>query len=148
MVLQPYPDITSKLGKPLWWDEAGCPRYAPFRPDLCSNIYATEAALVEIACQLCGARFLVAFTSNGIQAYENGGRTLADEIRSGVLGYGDPPMHKECCAGYTVTSDAVRVMEYWHQERLTWLRQPELEKLFKVENEKMSKRTLRRTCRR
>lgn len=27
---QAYDDITSRLGNPLWWDEAGCPRYVPF----------------------------------------------------------------------------------------------------------------------
>ena len=136
MVLQPYPDIISKLGKPLWWDEAGCPRYAPFKPELCNNIYAVEVALVEIACQFCDRRFLVAFTSTGLQAFENDDRTLADEIRAGILGYGDPPMHKECSFGYTMTSEAVRVIEYWHQEKFRWVRKPELERRFDERDEK------------
>jgi len=61
---------------------------------------------------------------------------LADEIRAGILGYGDPPMHKECSFGYTMTSEAVRVIEYWHQEKFRWVRKPELERRFDARDEK------------
>jgi len=38
-----YADITSRLGEPLWWDDVCAPRYEPFQPYLCNDIYADEA---------------------------------------------------------------------------------------------------------
>lgn len=29
-----YDDIISRLGRPLWWDEHGVPRYDKFQPEL------------------------------------------------------------------------------------------------------------------
>ena len=56
---QDYSDITAKLGKPLWWDEAGCPRYEPFQPCMANDFYAREVALLRVACQNCQAEHIV-----------------------------------------------------------------------------------------
>ena len=134
MVLQPYDDLVKKLGKPLWWDEVGCPRYEPFTPDLCNNIYATEAALLEIACQSCDERFHVAVSLDPMGAYERK-RKLAQSIDEGYLYYGDPPQHEGCAAGYTMSSITIRVVEFWQMQRpsLEWERDKTHEIEFKDE---------------
>lgn len=50
-MLQGYEDIRRRIAvPPLWHDEAGVPRYDPFEPCLCANIYCDECAFVLIAC--------------------------------------------------------------------------------------------------
>ena len=63
---QEYYDITSKLGPPIWWDEAGCPRYEPFNPGMANDFYAREVALLRVSCQWCQADYLVC-VSAGVQ---------------------------------------------------------------------------------
>lgn len=144
-----YNDIRSRIPEPpTWWDEHAVPRYGPFRPDATADIYADEVALVEIACQNCGQRFPVAFTTSrservmrvamrgfapvDVKAIDAAGReaaddTLAKAIRGGWLHYGDPP--NACCAsGATMNCDDLRVLEYWHKpDRFTWVRDTSLE---------------------
>lgn len=118
-MLQPYKDIVSRLGQPLWWDEVGCPRYEPFTPRLCNNIYAIEAVLVKIGCQGCRKRFLVAITRGAFVPYD----TLRVDIMDGVLHYGDPPPHSDCAAGATMNCLDLRVVEYWRMSPLfEWVR--------------------------
>ena len=133
MVLQPYPDIVDKLGKPIWWDEVGCPRYEPFHPDLCNNIYATEAALLEIACQKCNGRFYVAVSLDPMRAYKKE-TTLAQLVEKGAYLFGDPPQHlnaKIGCVGYCMSSIMIRVVEFWHRPNLEWEREKTHEVEFK-----------------
>jgi len=120
---QEYRDITSRMRKPpLWWDEEGVPRYEPFRPDLCNNIYAEQAALLEIACQRCGRTFLVARTDDSPL-----GVRLHRAIRDHSIGYGDPPYDPACPAGNTMSSDTLCVMQFWCRKGLKWKRVPKLE---------------------
>ena len=114
---QPYDDITSRLGYPLWWDEVAVPRYDPFHPSLCANIYATQAALVKIRCQNCGTPFEVAFSWSGMDRVK-GSCDLATQIEQHALSYGDPPNVCCCPGGSTMTSDADRVLEFWERELL------------------------------
>lgn len=122
-----YRDITSRITEdPAWFDENGVPRYGVFTPNALPDIYADECALVEIACQDCRTRYRVAFSSSKMSRVMTAmrlgqdhsaipNRPIADAIRCGAIDYGDPPNHghDEGCAGPTMTSDAVRVLEYW-----------------------------------
>lgn len=121
--------------KPLWYQEKGVPRFAPFSPDLVSDIYADEAALVEIKCQSCSTSFDVAFTSSSISQIINALKKDSDEdviqimrgsyiaiaIEMGLIDYGDPPNTACCTAGPTMSSVPVRVKEYWsrHDKKYT-----------------------------
>lgn len=122
-MLHHYADIRERIvAHPMWWDEHGVPRYCPFAPNQCANIYAREAALVEIGCQACGSEFLVAFTAS---AHE--GKRLAEQIRLGTLHYGDPPNAGCCPAGPTMNCDDRRVLQYWRRTGFDWQRDPSLE---------------------
>ena len=120
---QEYQDITSRIKQaPLWWDEAGVPRYEPFHPVLCNNIYAGQAALLEIACQQCGRAFLVACTDD----WPSGPR-LYRAIRRHSIAYGHPPHDPACPAGNRMTSDTVRVVQFWWWKGGKWQRVRKLE---------------------
>lgn len=122
---QSYHDITDKMGAPIWWDEAGCPRYGPFHPNSCNSIYTREAVLLEISCQVCPCRFKVAV------AYHFFGPNLITQLKDHQLHYGDPPRHKCPGAGETMNSDALQVLEFWQRQQQggggDWTRVPELE---------------------
>ena len=109
---QEYSDITKKLGKPVWWDEAGCPRYEPFQPCMANDFYAEEVALLRIACQNCQTEYLVS-VSSGIKD------SRAFRERPLPLAYGDPP--RSCCgAGATMTSETLEIVELWVFENSRW----------------------------
>jgi len=132
-----YEDITSRISEPpKWYDEHSVPRYCDFHPNRVANIYADEVALVEIACQSCGMRFLVAFSSEGVMYAVDKMRSeaylkletkqeqidwiaaltrhpLRDSIESGAIHYGDPPNIGCCAAGPTMNCDDLRICEYW-----------------------------------
>lgn len=139
---QEYRDITSRLGEPLWYDECGVPRYDPFAPDMCNDIYADEAALLEIACQDCGARFRVAMAMGQMDRAQGAmargddvalmmadpSYTLSGLISHGTIHYGDPPCHG--CVGDTMNCEDIRVLEYWHRGQDTeheWRREEGME---------------------
>ena len=123
---QPYKDITNKLGEPLWWDKVGVPRYEPFEPSLCNDVYANEAVLLEIACQYCGHHFKVAISRSNQSQIDWPG-TLAERVQIGSIAYLDPPNWGCCDAGPTMTSNALEVLEFWVRLKSSWLRVPELE---------------------
>jgi hypothetical protein len=109
-VYQCYDDILSRIAEePVWFDEHAVPRYCQFAPDKLANIYAHEAVLAEITCQVCKRVFRVAFSS----ANWNSG-TIADAIRSQTLHYGDPP-NVECCGNADMNSEPRKVIEYWRR---------------------------------
>jgi hypothetical protein len=124
-----YRDILSLTEKePLWWDYNGTPRFEPFHPDLCPNIYADEVALLLIECAGCQKTFQVE-----VHSVEH--RLL--RLSSVMLGldgallppyYGDPPRH-DGCGGATMQSDTVGVLEFWYKSDDTrdWKRRPDLE---------------------
>lgn len=133
-----YKDIRSRIAEsPTWFDEYGVPRYCHFTPGHVADIYADEVALVEIACQECGHRMMVAFSSSligaicrGLGAEPDGQEpTLADAIRAKAIHYGDPPCF-ECSAGATMNCIDVRVVSYWRRgDRASerWVRDQSLE---------------------
>jgi hypothetical protein len=153
-MLQPYDDLIG-LGKmlnlkPQWYDEHGVPRFQIFKPELCADIYADEAALVEIACQACGHRYEVAFTTDPM---ERGEKMLAGLDRQtpieyrqmvmdqhklswgivnepGRIHYGDPP-HGCCEAGASMNCMDLKVLQFWHRKDHKqygeWVRDPSLE---------------------
>jgi hypothetical protein len=107
---QCYEDILSRIPeKPLWFDEYAVPRYCEFAPNKLANIYAGEAALAEVTCQVCKRVFRVAFS----KANWNSG-TIADAIRSRTLVFGDPP-NVGCCNNADMSSEPRRVIEYWRR---------------------------------
>ena len=109
---QDYGDITGKLGRPVWWDEVGCPRYAPFKPWMSCDFYAEEAALLRIRCQNCHAKYLVC-----VSAGERDKRPLQARVQP--LTYGDPPRY--CCqSGASMTSETIEVVELWAREKGEW----------------------------
>lgn len=141
-MLNDYADIRDRIPeKPKWFDENGVPRYCDFAPDQCADIYADEAVLALITCQGCQEVFRVAFTISShdkiVAGMRMGGKeehfaeamkmTLAQKIRDKTLHYGDPPNTRCCAAGPTMNSEPRLVLEYWHRERLDWVRDSDLE---------------------
>jgi hypothetical protein len=117
-MLNSYDDIRSRIPEsPRWWDENGVPRYVPFTPDETADIYAQECALVLIACQSCGAEFLVAFSWPRIGFVKGAPITLTPLTLERVqrLHYGDPPNVGCCMAGSTMNCDDLRVLEFWRK---------------------------------
>lgn len=121
---------------PLWWDEVGCPRYCPFHPSVANDIYAQEALLLLIKCQACGYEFRVCMAWDdrawvlivkGHEALPLDTPNLRSRVQTRQLSYGDPPNTGCCPAGATMTSEPVRVLEFWERKDLEWTRVPELE---------------------
>jgi len=117
-----YEDITSRIKEqPIWYDSNGCPRYDPFHPRLCPDIYATVVVLLRIACQACGQKFDVEMHGNPLY-----------ELRVPKnLHYGDPPRHDlaegQRCGGETMNCHDLIVLQVWKKQDFTWKRYPKLE---------------------
>lgn len=137
-MLRSYSDILDRLGDPLWFDDNGVPRYEPFKPDLC-GVYDKYVCFMEIACQLCGERFMVAQTWDHGDAIRWADRENPHgepsfpsvEKGSASFHYGDPPIHG--CTGDTMNVECVRVMEFWRKDysrSWDWERLPEYELTF------------------
>ncbi|MBD3268526.1 hypothetical protein GF373_17800 [bacterium] len=110
-----YIDIKSRIAEePLWYDENGTPRYDPFHPGLCPNIYSTTVVLLRIACQDCGQEFDV----------EMHGSLFCPIEHPHKLHYGDPPSHG--CAGDTMNCEDLEVLEVWYRKDGKWLSFDEL----------------------
>jgi hypothetical protein len=106
-------DLTST--PPLWFDEAGVPRYCSFAPSESANIYAGAVALARINCSSCGQEFTVCISSTQSQE-------LLRSVEAGKVSYGDPPNTGCCPSGATLTSRTVAVTEVWVAERFRWRR--------------------------
>jgi hypothetical protein len=140
-VRQPYYDILQLTDQePVWYDEAGVPRFSKFEPGDCNDIYAQEVALVLLECQNCGRQMKCA-VSLDIYTYIDGREVqhtpLSETIKKGYSGYGVPPCWekgKSQCAGSTMTPEEIRVLEFWHRPNGEWERVPELELLL-VDND-------------
>ncbi len=111
-------DIYERIsGDPLWFDENAMPRYCAFAPDETANIYAREVALVDIACQGCGHRFLVAFSWDNIE-FVRGVPVKHERFTPQTitrLHYGDPPNVACCLSGPTMNCLDLRVVEFWRK---------------------------------
>ena len=117
---QNYPDIRERIAEePTWFDRNGTPRYGAFHPSNSPNIYANEIALVEIACQDCGRRFLVEIQSESWFDRFELGNAIRRWIKEGQnanhtpVHYGDPPAHG--CVGDTMNCEDLRIVEFWHR---------------------------------
>ena len=59
------------------------------------------------------------------------GDNLEESVMQHALGYGDAPCHTEHggqCAGTTMSSDFVKVIQFWKKDRIDdWVRIPDLE---------------------
>lgn len=123
---QYYKDILDRIDEPpTWFDDNGVPRFGDFSPRHLGNIYASEAALAEIACQFCGRMFKVALTD----AFARERLGLSDEIRLARVHYGDPP-NVNCCAGVSSNSVMRTILEYWYRDyevSSDWRRNPTFE---------------------
>ena len=108
-----YHDISSKLGTPVWFDESGVPRYCEFHPSNLANIYATEAVLFLVGCQVCGKGFTVAM-SGAFPA-------TSDRIRNNTLDYGDPP--NVGCGNVLMSSVPQSIIQYWSRAQMRDWRQ-------------------------
>lgn len=127
-MLPAFPDLLALAGDrvPDWYDEHGTPRYARFHPDLL-GVYDRFAVLAEIACSNCGRRFLVGlgtpatvFRCGELDTY-----TAVSWAQIGPDSYGDPPRHDHVdgsgrCAGETMSSDVIGVIEVWERDTGDW----------------------------
>jgi len=128
----PYRDIHEATGdrEPLWYDENGVPRYCEFTPGDVPNIYADQAVLYVIQCAGCGQLFTVAVSCDSAISRYDFLAPLAEAAREGrdlaeAISYGDAPYHDYPgghgapaggqCAGTTMISDTVRVLEVWRR---------------------------------
>lgn len=111
-----YSDITDRIAEPpRWYDEHAVPRYCDFEPGRVANIYATEAALIEVACQSCRRVFRVAVSSRETR-HRRPDLTISAAIESRTLAYGDPPNVGCCVAGPTMNSIPLRCLGYWRKQ--------------------------------
>jgi ferredoxin len=129
-----YEDILSNVPlEPLWFDENAVPRYCDFAPDKIANIYADECALMRISCQGCGLCLSVAMSESRalrITSQLKLSATLAEQIESHAIHYGDPPNIQCCASGPTMNSVPRLVLEYWKRglKAPQWERDPTLER--------------------
>lgn len=127
---QRYHELLAALGAPQWFDEHAVPRFIPFAPGECANIYADQVLLVEIRCQACRTPFRVAFSESlaSLLVKRITAPRLFDAVAHGGPHYGDPPNVACCAAGPTMNSEPIRVIEAWERpDPFEWVRRPELE---------------------
>lgn len=117
-----FKDILSRIAEPpTWYDGNGTPRYGPFNPSACPNIYSHTVVLMRIACQACHEHFNVEMHDDGFF------HRIGDPKK---LHYGDPPFHD--CSGATMNCEDEAILEVWSRDqadRLEWTRMPNLEGL-------------------
>lgn len=113
---------------PLWYDENGVPRWAAFQPLLRADVYATELALVRVACG-CGKEVDLAISS---RAPVLGGATLGAQIRAGRLLPIEAPALDCCDAGPMRYVEPLRVLQFWRLGEIglpsAWCREGALER--------------------
>jgi hypothetical protein len=119
-----YHDILDRIPQPpSWWDENGVPRFCDFHPQYLANIYANEAALLIVACQMGPVhhfRVALSATSEGMDK-------LARQIRENMISYGDPPGVAGCNSP-DMGSVEIAVVEYWRNPGIrVWERDATLE---------------------
>lgn len=119
-----YDDIIDKISEaPIWW-LYGIPRYRSFAPnDL--NVYAREAVLMRVECQMCFKQFDV-------------GQYYPDKRFGGEhFPYReDPPSHasdvEEYCGGDSMGFSELQVLEFWRRVpgSTEWARDHSREEIF------------------
>jgi hypothetical protein len=125
-----YRDIRDRLGEPLWHDQHGVPRYDEFHPSYL-GIYDDWAVLFVVECQACGQRFHCAHGLSSINLCiksHMGDAAFAFEDKDDpsvvlphIVGWGDAPWHgTQQCAGTTMSSDVVGILQVWKKESHGW----------------------------
>jgi len=114
-----YDDITKRIAElPVWWLE-GVPRYRSFRPDDL-NVYAQEAVLMQVECQMCFRKFNIGQYSPS--AYHPGQQLPFHD---------DPPSHsshvEERCGGESMGFTELRTLEFWRRTRYDPAAEPPVE---------------------
>lgn len=142
-----YDDILSRIAEaPQWFDEHAVPRFGPFAPGLCADIYADEVVLLAIECQACRQSFNVAMSQNRATRIMREHRrremrhsdaapapdidmSLAGAVRTRAIHFGDPPNIGCCPAGPTMNSEPRRVLQFWRRSKdhFSWERDASLE---------------------
>lgn len=130
-----YKDLRTKLGTPLWHDATGVPRYDAFHPDLL-GIYDKWAALFLVECQSCGKLFKCARGLSLMSGGMSGMTKIFEDIKTAegalkhLIMWGDAPWHNfegdetafdGQCAGTTMSTSVVDILEVWHCLRSEWL---------------------------
>lgn len=109
-----YADIIDKLGKPLWYDDNGCPRYEFFKPEML-GVYDDIAVYFRLKCQACDFTEDVVVSSDKMQRYDrfkDKWFTPEEAIEwYKTPHYGDPPIHY--CTGDTMNSEAIEILQFW-----------------------------------
>lgn len=121
-----YSDIRERLGEPLWHDEHGVPRYAPFHPSLL-GVYDDRAALFEVMCQSCGRIFPCAAGTTRLWPIMAGKGTeeeTLDATLRRIIGWGDAPWHTHegggQCAGTTMATTIAGIVSVWEKIDHEW----------------------------
>jgi hypothetical protein len=120
-----FSDILQRISEaPTWWDSNGTPRFGEFHPESCPNVYATEVALLRIACQGCGRLFDVELHADPYL-----GKRLSDSPTE--IYYNDPPNVGCCLVGPTMSSISLHVVQFWKRNRTSgaWFRVHEHENI-------------------
>lgn len=110
-----YSDIHTKAGVPLWYDETGVPRYAPFEPSLCGDSLARQAALLKAACIHCRRDCYVAVSCQRTDL-----DILSDLAARGMALYGLLPHFGHC--GRANSGEMLGVVSVWRLSNSTWRR--------------------------
>lgn len=123
-----YKDLRDRLGEPLWHDANGVPRYAPFHPNLL-GIYDNWAVLFCVRCQACRRDFSCAVGRDSIRLVTEKRIEFQEQnnpfqVLTQIVGWGDAPWHDDerQCAGTTMSSTVVGILEVWHREKCDWNR--------------------------
>lgn len=126
-----YKDITDRISEsPKWFDENGVPRYCDFYPDEVANIYAQEVLFLHIGCQNCYRIFDVTLSFDFKRKLENFKEDFS---------YGDPPNIGCCVTGPSMTSENIKLLEYWNRNEFSeWERNNSME--FKINMNIFSRR--------
>ena len=132
-MFQPYLDLLLEhADPPLWYDEAGCPRWVEFSHELTNNIYADRVVLIEQTCQSCTRTFKVVRSQDQIKRVVHDHKDWLNRPEN-ALCHKDPPCFGvkdgklDQCSGSTMTARTEKILEFWIREGIDWKRVPELE---------------------
>ena len=107
--MKQYFEDLLELGKPIWFDETGHPRFCKFKPKRVHNTDACEVALVKMYCECCLAEFKVAVTcdvpSNDV--------LLSDIIKSGKSPFSGELPNIRCCKWDGKSPIQVKVIRFY-----------------------------------
>lgn len=131
-----YRDIKERLGKPVWYDRHGVPRYSEINPSDAAEIYCDCVVQLRVRCQDCGKVFNCVTAASKCNLNFSNPVTWFEEFQSDPLkhsaGWGDAPWHDadgdECgfesqCAGTTMRTDW-NVVTWWLKENFDWVEKP------------------------